>query len=166
MMAKNRTRDPIKRYHRKQKATRRVGAGKQCHTCGEARPEALIRGNQPIICALCERKREGKRAFDEHHVAGRANNPNTIPVAVNDHRAELNVAQYDWPKETLENRDGSPLLAAAACLRGVCDLIVYLIKKFVLWIVDMLETLDAHLAKNLGPKWWEKTDLERFKPKR
>ena len=41
--------------------------------------------------------------IDEHHPAGRANDPTTTPVPVNDHCAELNPAQEDWPKETLEN---------------------------------------------------------------
>jgi hypothetical protein len=30
----------------------------------------------------------------------------------------------------------------------------------------MLETLDEHLEKRLGPKWWVGTEMERFAPKR
>jgi hypothetical protein len=52
--------------------------------------------------------------MDAHHVAGKANSPITVPVPVNDHRACLSVAQADWPKSTLMNAHGSPLLAAAA----------------------------------------------------
>jgi hypothetical protein len=31
-----------------------------------------------------------------------------MPIAVNDHRAILCVAQYDWPKDTLENPNADP----------------------------------------------------------
>lgn len=60
--------------------------------------------------------------MDDHHVFGKANDPTTIvTVPANDHRAELSVAQQDWPKKTPENPDGSPLLAAAARIRGFVD---------------------------------------------
>ena len=72
-------------------------------------------------------------------------------MPVNDHRAELSVAQHDWPKQTLQNPDGSPLLRGAACVRGFIDQFFYLIKKLLLWIPEMLEALDAFLAEKLGP---------------
>jgi hypothetical protein len=68
--------------------------------------------------------------MDAHHVAGKANSPVTVPVPVNDHRACLSVAQADWPKSTLMNVHGSPLLAAAACVRGFVDMVFYLIERF------------------------------------
>jgi hypothetical protein len=89
-----------------------------------------------------------------------------MPVPVNDHRAYLSAAQYNWPKETRENPDGSPLLAGAACIRGSVDTIVYLIQNLLLWVAEMLEMLDAFLVKKLGSKWWANTELEQFKPKR
>ena len=158
-------RDPIGAYQRKATAARRFGGHTQC-ACGEARPEALIAGSNPTICTACDRKRRGKTTFDDHHVAGKANNPATTPIPANDHRAELNVAQYNWPKETRENPDGSPLLAAAAFIRGFVDTIFYLIDKLLLWIPEMLEKLNALLVEKSGRKWWIGTDLERFSPKR
>src|SRR5215471_5653998 len=119
--------DPSGAQRRKATAKRRVG-NKQC-ACGENRPEALIPGSNPTICAACDRKRKGKTTMDKHHVAGQANSPMTVPVPVNDHRACLSVAQADWPKQTLENPDHCPLLAGAASIRGSIDMIVYLIKK-------------------------------------
>jgi len=77
----------------------------------------------------------------------------------------LSVAQYDWPKKTRENPDGSPFLAAAACIRGFIDYVYYLIVKGIVRIPEMLEAADALLALQLGPKWWVGTDLERFAPK-
>lgn len=156
--------NPIAAYQRKAVAVRRVGAGARC-ACGEARPEALITGSNPVICAACQRNRQGKTTTDDHHFAGEANSPLTVPVPVNDHRAELSVAQADWPKETRENKDGSPLLAAAASIRGFVDWVVYLIQKGVLWVADMLEMLNEFLVDKLGPTWWVDTPLARFAPK-
>jgi hypothetical protein len=104
--------------------------------------------------------------MDNHHPFGKANNPTTIPVSVNDHRADLSMAQHDWPKETRENPDASPLRAGAGCLRGFVDTVIYLIRKGVLWIAEALEWLDGFLVEKLGPKWWVGTWLEKYAPKR
>jgi hypothetical protein len=88
-----------------------------------------------------------------------------MPVPANDHCAVLSVAQYNWPRETLENPDGCPLRAAAACIRGFIDYIYYAIETYLLWIPEMLETLSTFLKDNLGPKWWHNTLLEQFSPK-
>ena len=157
-------RDPGAARVRRARSARRVGPGARC-ACGEARPEALIANRNPMICAACDRKKKGKTTMDDHHPFGKANNPTTIPVPVNDHRADLSSAQYDWPKETRENPDGSPLLAAAACLRGFVDTVVYLIRRGVLWIAEALEWLNAFLLEQLGPQWWVGTALEQFIPK-
>jgi hypothetical protein len=159
------TRDPSGAHRRKAVAARRVGVGARC-SCGEDRPEALIAGSSPIICAACKRTAKGRTTIDEHHFAGRANNPATIPVPVNDHSAILSVAQAEWPKSTLTNTEGSPLLAGAACLRGCIDTILYLIEKGLLWLADMLEKLDQVLAKKLGAQWWENTEIEQFAPRK
>lgn len=155
--------DPSGAYGRKVRAKRRVG-NKQC-ACGENRPQALIPGSNPTICAACDRKRKGKTTMDKHHPAGRANSPMTVPIPVNDHRACLSVAQADWPSQTLENPDRCPLLAAAAGVRGCIDTIIYLVKNGLLWIANMLEKLSAFLRTKLGPKWWINTELQQFAPK-
>jgi hypothetical protein len=155
--------DPIGAHQRKNKAARR-NAGRRC-TCGEGRAEALISGSKPTECHVCRRKRLGQKTTDDHHPAGSANSPITIPVPVNDHHAELSAAQRDWPKTTLENPEGSPLIAAAGCVRGFIDTVVYLVEHLLLWIAEMLEKADAYLAKKLGPKWWVGTELEPWAPK-
>ena len=157
--------DPSGAHRRKVVATRRVGVGARC-SCGEDRPEALIAGSSPTICGACQRAEKGRTTIDQHHFAGRSNNPATIPIPVNDHRAILSVAQAEWPKLTLTNAEGSPLLAGAACLRGCIDTILYLIEKGLLWLADMLEKLDVFLVKKLGPKWWANTEIEQFAPKK
>jgi hypothetical protein len=157
--------DPSGAHRRKVVAARRAGVNARC-SCGEARPEALITGSKPITCAACERAAKGRTTIDEHHFAGRANNTATISIPVNDHRAILSVAQAEWPKSTLTNTEGSPLLAGAACLRGCIDTVIYLIEKGLLWLADLLEKLDQVLAKKLGPKWWVNTEIEQFAPKK
>ncbi len=158
-------RDSIGAHRRKAVAARRSGVGAAC-ACGEQRPEALIPGRNPVICAACQRRANGRATTDEHHPAGKTNSPITISVPVNDHRAQLSVAQADWPKATLLNAQGSPLLAAAASIRGFVDTVLYLIEQGLLWIAGMLESLDEYLAKELGHRWWRGTDIEQFAPKR
>lgn len=157
--------DPRGAYRRNVVAARRVGEGARC-ACGEDRPEALIAGSNPTRCAECERVRKGRRTMDQHHFAGRANSPSTVPIPTNDHRAVLSVAQADWPRSTLSNTEGSPLLAGAACLRGFIDTILYLIEKGLPWIAEMLEKLDQVLIRKLGPRWWANTEIEQFAPKK
>jgi len=112
-----------------------------------------------MLCAECQRRQQGKAADDDHHPFGKANSPVTIPIPANDHRAELSEAQQDWPTRTRENPDGSPALKAAGIIRGFVDMIVYLMKKGVLWVAEMLERLDEMLVERLGRTWWTTMEL-------
>jgi hypothetical protein len=151
------------KYRREAIAARRVGDGQKCK-CGDKRTRALILGSDPMICAKCDRKARKKTPFDKHHPAGEANSSVTLPIPVNDHRAELSEAQHDWPKKTLENPRGSPLLSGAAHIRGFADTVVYLIETFLRWIAEMLECLDTLLEQKWGQKWWRGTNLGSFEP--
>lgn len=155
--------DPIGAAKRRSVSKRRIGAGGIC-ACGEDRPHALIPGTMPIVCLACKRVSEGRRLCDDHHVAGRANHDLTVPIPVNGHRAVLSEAQYEWPKTTLQNPHRSPLLAAAACIRGFIDTVRYLLEELLAWIPGYLEGLDALLVDRLGSRWWSDTELvERAK---
>ena len=158
-------RDPIGVYVRKQKAIRRVGVGAHC-ACGEDRPEALIRQKGQIICDECKRRKKGITTMDDHHFAGESNSPVTVLQLANDHRSELNPAQYDWPKKVLENPHGSPLLAAAAMILGFIDTVVCMIKRGLQVAADVLVKCDELLRQHLGDKYWIGTPLEVFCPKR
>ena len=158
-------RNPIRAYQRDEVAARRFPEGAHC-ACGESRHRALIPGSNPVICAACDREENGQKTLDDHHAGGEANSPATIPVPVNDHRARLNVDQYEWPKGTLENPTRSPLLAAAGRIRGFVDVLHFLIDKLLLGIPELLEDSDAFLAEKLGPKWWIGTPVEKYAPKR
>ena len=150
---------------RRARAQRRVGEGARCH-CGESRPEALIAGSKPMRCAECQRKAEGRPVTDDHHDAGRGNSPLTIPVPVNDHRAELSVMQMDWGKTMRENPEGDPLIAAAALLRGSADITAYLQEHRIDVAIALLEMVAESNRQRLGSKWWRGTDVERFAPKK
>lgn len=151
--------DPIRAYKRKSAATRRAGKNTRC-ACGETCVEALVGGTG--VCAACLRKSKGQSTTDKHHPAGRSNSPATVAIPVNDHRTVLSVAQYDWPKATLENPHGTPLLRAAACIRGFVDTVHYLIDRLLNWIAEMLEILNAILIEKFGSEWWLDTPLARF----
>jgi hypothetical protein len=171
MNTKEKTKDPTRRipkadperaYARKTIAKRRVG-NRYCR-CGEDRPEALI--SDSAWCAECQRKHEGAATEDGHHYAGAANDPIQLAIRSNDHRADLTTAQQEWPKQTRENPDGSPLLAGAGRVRGFIDTIVYLIRKGLLWVAETLEKIDAALTEHLGPKWWLKVGQPSVAPAR
>lgn len=157
--------DPRAAYRRKVMAARRAGVGNRC-ACGESRPEAFIPGTTPIICAKCDRRKHNRTEVDDHHVFGEANNPLKMSVPVEDHRAVLSVDQYDWPRKTLENSDASPFLASAATIRGFVSTVVYLMYKHLLPVASMLELLDTMLERKLGKKWWKRTKLRSFEPRR
>jgi len=127
---------------------------------------ALIPGSKPTICASCQRVKLGRSTLDNHHPAGEANDPTTIPIPVNDHRAILSAQQYEWPPETWKNTSGSPLLASAACVRGYCETDTYLAASLLLPKAEMLEALEVFLVEQFGSEWWIGTDMERFVPKR
>lgn len=153
-------RDPIAAMKRAETAKRRVGANAQCSRCGERRPEALIVGSKPMECEECSRLQRGMTTTDMHHVAGRNNSAVTIPVPANDHRAELTPAQQDWPEQTLRNPDKSPLLNAAADVRGFIDTLAYLLDKLLGWVPRLLERLDTVLTTIFGPNWWMREQFQ------
>ena len=163
-MRKKLPRDPIASFEREARATRRVGLGSKCE-CGEDRPLALVPSSDPVICASCQRVKNGESVFDNHHPAGEANDPATIPIPVNDHRAILSPEQYEWPDKTWKNPTGSPLLAGAACMRGYCETDSYLVASLLIPKAEMLEALDQFLLKRLGSNWWKGTEMEKFAPK-
>ncbi len=119
-------RDPIKAWARKTRAQRRAGKDAAC-TCGEQRPFALIAGHTPPICFACDRIAHGRGPYEWNHIFGRQNSAAQVRVPINDHRAVLSVAQYDWTPETLSNPHKCDLLEAAARLRGRADLLQYML---------------------------------------
>ncbi len=145
--------DPIGRDARRKARQRKVGQGEACATCHEKDPRALVRVGNRVLCYECLAAEQDRSPTEDHHPAGAANSPCTVGTPGNDHRV-LNDDQHDWPPETLRNPDGSPLLKAAACLRGWLDVLRLIMDRVVGWIPEFLESLDGWLRERLGPCWW------------
>jgi len=122
--------------------------------CTEVDPFALTGVAPDILCREHEAEDRGCNPIEDHHVAGRHNDPLTVPALGNDHGA-LSELQALWPRETLRNPRGSPLLGMAAWVRGWLDIHRVIIDRAVGRIPDGLERLDAVLTKQGGPRWWE-----------
>jgi hypothetical protein len=118
--------------------------------CGESHPFALT-GCEPAV--ECYEHALG-RWTEEQHWFGQHNDPLTGPIPANDHRV-LSEFQARWPQDTLRNRDGSPLLRAAAALRSWLDVMRLLVDRVVGRIPPFLEHLDGWLRERLGPRWWD-----------
>lgn len=158
-----RSNDPIKTDARRAKAQRRVGHGAACVRCGESDPLALVAGTNPKLCQECYNTMLGKKRTESHHIAGKPNSRVTVELPANDHRAKLSEAQYEWPPQTLRNADGSPLLAAAAALRGIADFIEELIVAFIRQCAELAEKADAWLREQHG-LWWKNGPLDGWQP--
>ena len=164
-MAKRIPNDPIAAYRRKSTSKRRVGENAKCSRCGESRPEALNSKQRPLLCEECRRKAKGTNTLDQHHPLGRANSPFTIPIPANDHRANLSTAQGDWPKATLENRDGCPFLRDAAAVRGFLDADDYFKRSRLPDVAENLERVSAFMVQKFGAEWWADAELRELGPK-
>jgi len=151
-------RDPIKAWVRDARAQRRVGPGAVCTSCRlERRAFALIAGHSPPLCFACDRIAYGRAPVEDNHLFGKHNSDAAATVPVNDHRAVLSVAQYEWPPRTLENPEGSSLREAAARLRGRGDMVKYMLEDSRA-SAEALEHLDGLLTKVYGPRWLPKLE--------
>jgi hypothetical protein len=122
--------------------------------CEEHDPFALSGVHPDLVCDEHLADELGHSWMQDHHLAGKANDAVTAPVPGNDHR-QLSARQQLWPRDTLRNPDGSPLLRAAAALRGWLDILRLIIEKTVGWVPPLLESLDQALRDKLGPVWWQ-----------
>ncbi len=157
-----RSNDPIKASVREAKRQRRVGEGAACADCGEKRAKMLLRSSRPKRCLPCYAVKKGRKPTESHHIAAEANSPITVEIPITDHRT-LSDAQYEWPPKTLQNPDGSPLLALAAGLRGVADFICDLITEFITHLAEAAEKIDAWLCERHG-LWWKDGPLDGWQP--
>lgn len=131
----------------------------RCQHCRETDPFTLHGEHPDITCYECFARSAGRSTTELHHPAGRRNSRATVPIPGNDHRV-LSDIQRDWPERTLRNPDGSPLLAAAAAIRGWLDVLWLIIKRSVGHVPAFLELLDERLRLQYGDRWWEALGLE------
>jgi hypothetical protein len=143
--------NPIRRDARMARRQRTLGPDARC-ACGEADLRCLVITGEGVQCYACRGSQVGRSGIERHHVAGRHNLSGTVPIPSNDHRV-LSDFQQDWPTNTVCNLDGSPLLQAAAAIRGWMDILVLILERIIGWIPRFLEALDAWLRERLGPGW-------------
>lgn len=123
--------------------------------CGETNPFALSGIHPNLICAEHRADATARSWTEGHHLKGQANDESDVVlIPANDH-AVLSEFQRFWPEATLRNCDGSPLLRAAASLRGWLDVLRLILERTVGWIPGFLEMLDAWLRSRLGQRWWD-----------
>jgi hypothetical protein len=146
--------DDNQREKRREDRYAQLGSRTPSCGCGETDPFALTGMTPNIVCYECQAVARGHPWVEDQHPAGRANLDVTVAMPGNDHRI-VDDRKHDWPRDTLRNPDGSPLLQAAACLRGWVDTLRLIIDRTVVWIPVFLETLDTWLRQMLGEKWWD-----------
>jgi len=122
--------------------------------CSETDPFALTGVHPNELCEEHLADAMHERWVEEHHLAGAANHPTAAAIPANDHARITHGYQKQWPRETLRNTEGSPLLCAAAAIRGWMDVLRLMLDRTIAWIPAFLETLDAWLLDLLGPGWW------------
>lgn len=128
--------------------------------CAERDPFALTGLSPNLVCGECQAKDAGRSPVEGHHVKGRHNDADdVIDVPVNDHRSLSEAQQHQWPVDTLRNPQGSPVLRAAAALRGWLDVLRLILERTVGWIPAFLERLDATLVVALGERYWIRLGL-------
>ena len=122
--------------------------------CTERDPFALTGSVPDVLCYEHQTRSQGRTWVEDHHVAAKANDPDTVAsLPGNDHRA-LSDLQRDWPSDTLRNPNASPLIRAAAAIRGWLDVLWVILTRSVGWIPVALEQLDGLLTGQVGPGWW------------
>jgi hypothetical protein len=121
--------------------------------CDEICPFMLSGVHPEIYCSEHDAIRNGRPWLEAHHPPGQHNDPRTVLLPANYHSV-LSELQYRWPRETLRNPDGSPLLRAAALTRGLLD-VFYLVMLMVSEVPALLEQLDGFLRARVGERWWD-----------
>lgn len=144
--------NPIRRDARRARRQRTLGPDAAC-ACGETDPRCLVETDSGVRCYGCSAHDAGRPDTERHHIAGRHNLPTTVAMRNNDHRIASDL-QQDWPMTTLRNPNHSPLLQAAAAIRGWMDVLLLILERAVGWIPRFLEALDAWLCGRLGDAWW------------
>jgi hypothetical protein len=126
----------------------------RCTECPESDPFALTLTSDGLRCYECLALEAGRSWTERQHPAGRRNHLATVLIPGNDHRV-VDDHKHDWPRNTLRNPNGSPLLRAAACLRGWLDTLQLVVDRTVGWIPPFLEQLDHWRTDQLGRGWWQ-----------
>lgn len=145
--------DEIRRIGRHARRAAKFPHNAKCTRCPETDPIVLVEGSEPLLCYRCQALRDGKSGFEADHFAGAANSPITFELPANTHR-RYSDSQQDW-RDTLENRDGNPLLKISALVRGWLGYLQIILNALE-HVPVALETLSDCLIDSLGARWWDK----------
>jgi hypothetical protein len=128
--------DPIGADLRRERPARRIAAGSACVTCGETDAVVL---------------KSGRSVLEAHHIAGRANDPDTIAdVCLNCHR-KLTNAQRNAGVPLREDPGRNALERLVAWLRGLGVFCEHLAHQ-LLQAAHKLEALIRRLDRDC-PDW-------------
>jgi hypothetical protein len=122
--------------------------------CRETDPFALTGVHPDILCSEHDADAQGRSWIEDHHIAGRHNDPTKVSLPANEHSA-VTARQGLWDRDTLRNQNGSPLLRMAAWIRGWVEVMRVMIDRSIGRIPAGLEKLDVLLTDRLGSGWWE-----------
>lgn len=117
-------------------------------------PAALVVDGGEVLCYECQAERQSRPVVEQHHVAGRRNDPSTVALPGNAHRL-VSDEQRAWPVETLRNPAASPLRQMAAWIRGWLDLLRVIAERLSPFPL-LLEQLDEDLTVRDGDGWWHR----------
>ena len=135
----------IQNATRRAKQKRRLGKDAECALCGFAEPEGLRR------VPLSKLNREARRIIEQHHVVGRANDPElTIPLCLICHAKATeqlrSVGASMRPSRTFLEKLIAILKALGAFLKELGE-------RFVRWANELAACVQALDAKY--PAWRE-----------
>jgi hypothetical protein len=127
-----------------------------------ARPEALIVRPHETVCYRCDLIRRGLPPVEDHHPAGRANDPFTVSLDGNDHKV-VTAMQEDWPIGVRSNITQDPLAKLAAIILGLIDTSPYVPRELLLPFIrnymkgtpEMLLLLNRRIRTQHGDEWWK-----------
>ena len=131
----------------------RLGPEPCCRRCGETAIRKLEPGARQNLCRECRLIASGKEPFEDHHPAGRRNDPCAVRLPANDH-AVLSDKQEDWATGTRRNRSLDFLHADAARDQATHDWHLHIAEQSEAW-AKIKEALAEFLEVKLGPDWWE-----------
>ncbi len=143
----------VNRAARKAQRQRQFGAQALCARCGWDQLDALSRLGNEILCYECLCIEKGKATVERHHILGRANDPQTVGIPANLHRA-LSDGQQDWPETVRRNVNRDPLLWIAGLACSLRDLLAWLLDHCD-DIIRFLVELAGTLRGRHGATWWE-----------
>ncbi len=147
------SRKKLNRSLRLARRMERLGFNPRCSSCGEDDPLKLQSVGGRILCGECRLIAEGKEPFEDHHPAGRRNDPFTVRIPANDHLV-LTDMQEDWPKETRLNPNGDFLHEDAARDRAIHNALIHRAEEAESR-AEVKEALAEFLKALRGPDWWK-----------